>query len=65
MMKTQREAVSTLCVTHIFDGEEIVTAGEDGQTWIATFAEPAEARNFIAYKKAQCEWVMGERSTNA
>lgn len=53
-------AVSTLSVTHVFDGEEAVTGGEDGQVWVATFAEAAEARNFVLYKQAQCEWAYGE-----
>jgi hypothetical protein len=53
----RKAPVSTLGITHIFDGEEIVSAGDN--LWVATFAEPAEAANFVAYKQAQCEWVYG------
>lgn len=34
-------------VTHIFDGEEVVRGGADGQTWIATFEDPFDAQAFI------------------
>lgn len=38
---------STLYVTHVFDGEEVVRGGEDGQIWVATFASGLQAKRFI------------------
>lgn len=38
---------NTLSVTHVFDGEEIVTGGEDGQTWVATFGTAMLAQMFV------------------
>lgn len=37
----------TLSVTHIFDGEEVVSGGADGQEWVATFASVIDAEHFI------------------
>jgi hypothetical protein len=39
----------TLDVTHIFDGEAVVTGGEDGQVWVATFASDIAAEHFVRY----------------
>jgi hypothetical protein len=39
----------TLSVTHICDGEEVVTGGDDGQAWIATFADATTAELFIQF----------------
>lgn len=39
----------TLEITHIFDGEEVVTGGPDGQIWIATFASRIAAEHFVRY----------------
>lgn len=40
--------VETLSVTHIFDGEEVVTAlVDDGPVWIATFGVYSEADEFV------------------
>lgn len=56
------EPVETLSITHIFDGEEVITAGEDGQTWIATFASRGEAEEFVKSLKAEPGTiVVGER----
>src|SRR5262249_40572835 len=44
------------------DGEEVVTAGEDGQTWIATFASRGEAEEFVKDRKAKPgTTIVGER----
>lgn len=37
----------TLAVTHIYDGEEVVSGGTDGQVWVATFASAVEADRFV------------------
>lgn len=50
----------TLSVTHIFDGEEVVTGGDDGQVWIATFANKAVAESFCDQQR-QYRSVAGER----
>ena len=39
-------------ITHIFDGEEVVTGGEDGQEYIRTFESHKEAQQFIDNAKA-------------
>lgn len=60
------EPVETLSITHIFDGEEVVTAGEDGQTWIATFACYLEADEFVKGLKAvPGTTVVGQRKRSA
>jgi hypothetical protein len=51
----------TLAVTHICDGEEVVTGGDDGQVWIATFAQNALAQVFVRHTQATHEVVFGER----
>jgi hypothetical protein len=38
---------ASLSITHIFEGEEVITGGEDGQVWVATFASAAEAQYYI------------------
>jgi hypothetical protein len=43
---------ATLAVTHIFDGEEVVTGGPDGQTWIATCASSQLANDLVGYLRA-------------
>lgn len=48
----------SLRVTHIFDGEEVVTGGDDGQVWVATFSSGAVAERFIKYIRGT---VWGER----
>jgi hypothetical protein len=51
----------TLSVTHIFDGEEVITGGEDGQTWVATFANRQEAENYVKSLQINSKWVYGQR----
>lgn len=51
----------TMTVTHIFDGEEVITAGEDGQVWVATFADPVTANVFVKLLKITSGTVKGER----
>lgn len=46
----------TLDVTHIFEGEEVVTGGDDGQVWIATFADKRVAERFV--DNAACQQGM-------
>lgn len=52
---------STLSIIHIFDGEEVVIAGEDGLVWVATFASPAVATVFVQLLKLFSSTVKGER----
>jgi len=54
---------STLTVTHIFDGEEVVTGGEDGQTWVGVFSNSFTANLFIALVKQSREAIYGERQS--
>ena len=42
-------APETMYVTHIFDGENVVRGGMDGQTWVATFASENAAEHFVRY----------------
>jgi hypothetical protein len=42
---------STLTITHIFDGEEVVSGGHDGQIWLATFANRQDAEDFLAIRR--------------
>lgn len=37
---------ASLYVTHIFDGEEVVRGGEDGQAYVATFTSFQTAKAF-------------------
>jgi len=37
----------TLYVTHIFDNEEVVRGGRDGQTFVAVFASEFAAEYFV------------------
>lgn len=39
----ERVDPGTLTITHICDGEERIMGGEDGQVWLATFADATEA----------------------
>jgi hypothetical protein len=40
----------TLYVTHIFDGENVVRGGNDGQLYVATFADEREANSYVSDK---------------
>lgn len=55
---------STLAVTHIFDGQEVVTGGDDGQAWVATFASAREAKRYVesmrGYKTVWAERVNSD-----
>ncbi len=53
---------STLAVTHIFDGEEIVSGGEDGQVYIATFASASAAEFFVFAAQLRGLNVWGDRA---
>jgi hypothetical protein len=50
----------TVSVTHIFDGEEVVTGGDSGQIWIATFADRVAAEWFIKFAQQQGVALRGE-----
>lgn len=52
---------STLHITHIFDGEEVVCGAEDGQVWIGTFASTVSAERFIEWNKRANLTVRGLR----
>ena len=51
----------TLGRVHIFDGEEVVTGGDDGQVWVATFASAHDAEAFINAAKFLQRKVRGLR----
>lgn len=53
----------TVSVTHIFDGEEVVTGGDSGQIWIATFADPVAAAWFVKFAQEQGIALRGDRTT--
>lgn len=46
---------SSLTLTHIYDGEEVVSGGEDGQAWVATFCSRTLAAEFILDKQSRFE----------
>ena len=50
---------SSMSITHIFDGEEVITAGEDGQVWVATFADVTTAKVFIQLLKRTSYTIKG------
>lgn len=52
---------STLIVTHVFDGEEVVRGGDDAQVYIATFSDSEQAEKFIKLATAAGETVYGHR----
>jgi hypothetical protein len=54
----------TLTVTHIADGEEVVTGGEDGQAWVATFADPVEAKAYVKFRQ-DWSWMVAARRGRA
>ena len=51
----------TLGRVHIFQGEEVVTGGDDGQVWVATFASAHDAEAFIAAARFLQRKVRGIR----
>lgn len=53
---------STVSVTHVFDGEEVVTGGDTGQIWIATFADSVAADWFVKFANDQGIMLRGERT---
>lgn len=60
--------ISTLVVTQVFVGkyqQQVVTGGENGQTWVASFADPLEARLFVDWQKRNFATVAGERPAAA
>lgn len=54
----------TLTVTHVCDGENVVVGGEDGQTWVGTFAAEVTAQQFCEFMKVNPHGVYGERSVD-
>jgi hypothetical protein len=42
---------NSLYVTHAFVGEEVVSGGDDGQNWVATFASRTLADRFVAWAR--------------
>lgn len=63
-MSIERVNPLTLTVTHICEGEEVVTGGDEGQVWVATFADAFEALKFIAYKRFNCTTAAGRRNAS-
>jgi len=61
MNEPQLVTPDTLSVTHIFDGEEVVTGGHDGQVWVATFASANAAEHFVRYCVASAKTFTGLR----
>lgn len=45
--RDMRIDTDSLTVTHVYDGEEVVTGGPEGQAWVATFSSANLARMFI------------------
>jgi hypothetical protein len=62
-MKNIHERVDpgTLTITHVFNGEEVVMGGEDGQVWIATFADATEAARHVTRCITLGYWPAGVR----
>jgi hypothetical protein len=54
---------STLMITHICDGAEVVQGGDDGQAWVATFATRLAAQQFVEAMPGLKLPVFGERMT--
>lgn len=53
----------TLSVTHVCDGQEIITGGADGQTYVATFASRLTADMFIDMcRAASAKNIFGDRN---
>lgn len=63
--KVETEVVAvhgnTLSVTHIFDGEEVVSGGEDGQVHIATFVDARSAERYVSVMKHAGWLIYGVR----
>lgn len=64
-MSAELVTPDTLYRTHIFDGEEVVRGGRDGQVWVATFCSALAAEHFITYCVEQCKTFYGERLNTA
>lgn len=62
-LRDRRQEVEprTLAITHIHDGEEVVTGGDDGQVFIATFASAAAADRYVSACKEDGRPVFGYR----
>lgn len=56
---------STLDITLTISGGIYVRGGENGQTWVASFADPLEARLFVDWQKRNFATVAGERPAAA
>ena len=56
---------STLAVTHIFDGEEVITGDDDGQVYVATFATKQEAERYIELKRKSGANALGVKQRPA
>lgn len=52
---------NSLQITHIFDGEEIITGGNYGEIYIATFASRRGAEQYVEFCKANIITIFGER----
>lgn len=55
----------TLSITHICDGEEVITGGKDGQVYVATFCDARAARDYVNVAQRLHLVVRGERSSSA
>lgn len=51
----------TLSVTRICEGEHVVTGGDDGQVWIATFYCYSSANSFVLLAKNAGATIYGVR----
>lgn len=60
-MSLEKVDPNTLYITHIFEGEEVVAGGEDGQAYVASFASHAAAGQYVEQMQRLGFSIMGER----
>lgn len=52
-----RIETSSLALTHIYDGEEVVSGGPEGQAWVATFCTRTLAAEFILFVQSRFQTI--------
>jgi hypothetical protein len=53
---------STLVITRVYCGEYVVTGGDDGQVYVATFADRVLAQAFLEWMQQTNNSCHGERA---